>query len=304
MLVDPVAGDAADRAPVPPGALAHLLDPGVGDVPVVGHVVVVPEHRGRDVGEEPADQRLAPALLVEPGVLLEVGDLLARAACRCRGARGSSRASAARPRRHRPGRRAGRGGRAGAASSRAISWASTQSASNSWPVSSSSFGQRVGLLVREGDPAGAEGDVQRALAAERAERGRRQLGVGLAASAARRRADLVGVLGARLEPFDPDQRVVVALDPEGRLGRAEHRDLAGPIGLDPDRRLGLGDVAQQRAEDQMGHPRQHSQSDGGRNVGGVPGGPFTHGLEVRSGSPRHPVRRTARSRSGGRARRR
>src|SRR6202000_2211602 len=75
VLVDPVAGDAADRAAGPPGAFAHLRHPGLGDVPIVGHVVVVPEHRGGDDGEEPADQRLAPALLVEPGVLLEVGDL-------------------------------------------------------------------------------------------------------------------------------------------------------------------------------------------------------------------------------------
>ena len=67
----------ADGAPVPPGLAPHLLQPGAGDVPVVAHVVVVPQHRGRDGREQPADQRVAPGLLVEPGVLLVVGDLLA-----------------------------------------------------------------------------------------------------------------------------------------------------------------------------------------------------------------------------------
>ncbi len=48
MLVDPVADDAADRAPVPPRPLRCISSqPGAGDVPVVAHVVVVPEHRDR-----------------------------------------------------------------------------------------------------------------------------------------------------------------------------------------------------------------------------------------------------------------
>ena len=57
--------------------------------------------------------------------------------------------------------------------------------------------------------------------------------------------------GSRL--FDPDQGEVVAFDREGRLAAAEHLDLAGLAGLDPDGRLRFGDVAQQRAEQEIGH---------------------------------------------------
>ena len=78
VLVDPVAHQPRGRPPVPPGLLPHLLEPGGGDVPVVAHVVVVPDHRGRDRREQPADDRVAPGLLVEPRVLLVVGHLLTR----------------------------------------------------------------------------------------------------------------------------------------------------------------------------------------------------------------------------------
>ena len=60
------------------GSAPHLLDPAPGDVPVVVDVVVVEDHRRRHGREQPADVGLAPGLAVEPRVLLEVGDLLAR----------------------------------------------------------------------------------------------------------------------------------------------------------------------------------------------------------------------------------
>ena len=41
----------------------------------------------------------------------------------------------------------------------------------------------------------------------------------------------------------------MALDAERALARAEHLDLAGGVGLDPDHRLAFADVAQQRSED-------------------------------------------------------
>jgi len=47
------------------------------DVPVVVHVVVVEDHGARHGGEQPADVGVAPGLLVETCVLLEVRDLLA-----------------------------------------------------------------------------------------------------------------------------------------------------------------------------------------------------------------------------------
>ena len=254
VLVDPVAGDAADRPPVPPGAFAHLRDPGLGDVPVVGHVVVVPEHRGRDDREEPADQRLAPALLVEPGVLLEVGDLAA-----------GLRLGAAPRLDLRPRLRAALvdvdlvaeqeeevGPRAVAADDFLGEDPERVDLVAAFVLV---FGLRVGLLVGDGDAAGAEGDVERALAAERAQGRRRQRRVGLRPAHLAVEPHVIGVLGAGLQPFDPDQRVVVALDREGRLDRAEHGDLAGRVGLDPEGRLGVGDVAEQGSEDEIGHPR-------------------------------------------------
>jgi hypothetical protein len=39
-------------------------------------VVIVEDHHGRDRGEQPADVGVRPRLPVQPGVLLEVGDLL------------------------------------------------------------------------------------------------------------------------------------------------------------------------------------------------------------------------------------
>ncbi len=52
--------------------LARLLEPRLGDVPVVVDVVVVEDHHRRDRGEQPANLRVAPALEVELRVVLEV----------------------------------------------------------------------------------------------------------------------------------------------------------------------------------------------------------------------------------------
>ena len=78
MLVDPVGHEGAGDARLPPRLGAHLFDPAPRDVPVVVDVVVVEDHRGRNRREQPADVRFRPRLAVELGVLLEIGDLLAR----------------------------------------------------------------------------------------------------------------------------------------------------------------------------------------------------------------------------------
>ena len=78
VLVDPVGGEGRRDPPVPPRPGADLLDPRLRDVPVVLDLVVVEDHRRRHGGEQPADLRVGPRLLVEPGVLLEVGDLVPR----------------------------------------------------------------------------------------------------------------------------------------------------------------------------------------------------------------------------------
>jgi hypothetical protein len=77
VLVDPVGGKGARDPRLPPVRGPHLLDPRLGDVPVVVDVVVVEEHRARDGREEPADRGVAPRFVVEPRVLLEVRNLLA-----------------------------------------------------------------------------------------------------------------------------------------------------------------------------------------------------------------------------------
>jgi len=57
-----------------------------------------------------------------------------------------------------------------------------------------------------------------------------------------------------------DERVMVAADPERAGAMARHLDLGFGVGLDPDRRLRLPDVAQQRTEDELGH-RETSTSE-------------------------------------------
>src|SRR3712207_6495187 len=78
VLVDPVRGVGADDLVVPPRIVARLLEPGLRDVPVVRDLVVVEDHGRGNRREEPPDCGVAPRVPVEPGVLLEVGDLLAR----------------------------------------------------------------------------------------------------------------------------------------------------------------------------------------------------------------------------------
>jgi hypothetical protein len=82
VLVDPVRRQRALDVLVPPVVRAHLLEPRLGDVPVVVDVVVVEDHRCRHRRHQPADGGLAPALQVEPRVVLEVEDALARALVR------------------------------------------------------------------------------------------------------------------------------------------------------------------------------------------------------------------------------
>ena len=110
-----------------------------------------------------------------------------------------------------------------------------------------------GLLVRQRDPAGAEADVQRPLAPRGPDRAGRQIRGLVRPAALAVERHLVGILAPGLQPLDADQREVVPLHREGRLAVAEHLDLAGRVGLDPDRRLGLADVAEQGTEQETGH---------------------------------------------------
>lgn len=78
MLVHPVGHQAAEYALAPPRRRAHPGQPGGRGVPVVDHIVVVEDHAAGDRGQQPADLRVEPGLVVEVGVFLVVGDLLPR----------------------------------------------------------------------------------------------------------------------------------------------------------------------------------------------------------------------------------
>ena len=76
VLVDEVAGERADHAVTPPRLRGHLAAPRVRGVPVVAQVVVVEDHAARHGRQQPAHVRIVPRFAVQPGVLLEVADLL------------------------------------------------------------------------------------------------------------------------------------------------------------------------------------------------------------------------------------
>jgi hypothetical protein len=65
-------------------------------------------------------------------------------------------------------------------------------------------------------------------------------------------AHLVGQRAAGLQAVEDDERVVMAGDGERRRGAPQHVDLARRVGLHPDGRLGVRDVAQQWSENEAG----------------------------------------------------
>jgi len=113
------------------------------------------------------------------------------------------------------------------------------------------FGLGEGRLVRDRDPAGAEADVEVLDGVDGADRAGRKPGTRLRPVELAIELDLVLVARGGLEPLDADQRVVVAVDAEGRLAVTEDFDLAGLGGLDPYGGLGFRDVAQQGTQNQL-----------------------------------------------------
>ena len=252
-LVEPVGGDPGALALGPPVELRHVLDPRGGDVPVVVDVVVVDHHRGRHGREQPADVRVLPGLAIEPRVLLEVGDFLPR--------RLADVAALADE-----GEGLGRDlvGVDLVAEQQQSLWPAVRIAAQHLdhervegvelaPVGVLVLRQRVRAVMGERDPAGAEGEAQRAVATERADRARRQFGAVLGPAPLAVERDLV--LGPRtgVKPIDDHERVVVAGDVEGWLAMAEDLHLARLIGLDPEHGLGLPDVTQQWSEHELRH---------------------------------------------------
>jgi hypothetical protein len=198
--------------------------------------VVVEDHRGRDRGQQPAHLGVAPGLGVEPGVLLEVGRLGARRLAEVP-----------------PGRQPGAGRRGDLVGVDLVA----QHHQRVGPLVLRDGGDLPGVAVQRvrrdalahvhgrgrGVAAGAEGDGERALAADRADPARREGGVRLRPHAVAVEVHLVRGRAARLEVLHEDQGVVVSLHAEGARPAAEHRDLTGAVGLHPDGRRHRVDVA-------------------------------------------------------------
>ena len=115
------------------------------------------------------------------------------------------------------------------------------------------LGEDVRRLQRQGEPARAEGDPQLAVRVQRADLAGRESRTAHRPATLAVQPHLVLVDGVRLQALDADERVVVSVDAEGRLGMTEDLDLARLVGLDPDRGVALAHVPQERAEDQLRH---------------------------------------------------
>ena len=76
VLVHEIAGERPDHPVLPPRLRGHLAPPRVRRVPVVPQVVVVEDHAARHGRQQPPHVRITPRLVVQPGVLLEVADLV------------------------------------------------------------------------------------------------------------------------------------------------------------------------------------------------------------------------------------
>ena len=266
----------------PPGLLAHLGDPFDRRVPVVVDVVVVEDHRAGDRREQPADHRLAPGGAVQPHVVVEGDDLAVAVEVRLdvRVDLVGVDLVAEQQQRVRPLLR------------RLVAHPQRQAAQrvDLAPVRMRLLGQRVRRLVRGGDAAGAEDDRHRLRQRVRAQDAGRELGFGLRPDHRAVERDLVGRGGVGRQAVDVDDRVVMALDGEGRLGerlpRRPDLDRARRVGLDPDRRLIRGGVPQQRPELQ---PRGHANTPGmpglrGRCRADGPPGSVTPPRRGRSGA--------------------
>src|SRR6266566_3142205 len=216
--------------------------------------MVVEDHRGGDDGQQPAHRGLGPGFAVEEAVLAEVRDLVT-------GRFGRVAAlldvlAGGRPRvvgvdlvadhHDQVGpplvRRPAQVQRVGDHRVRAVFLLVPLRAARAEPA------WQDGQL---GDPAGTEGDPERPAGVRRPEHARRELRVRLGPADGAVQRDLVLVLGPRPQVADHHQRIVVPGHLEGARLMPENLHLAGPVGLDPDRGLGLAGVTQQRAEDEQ-----------------------------------------------------
>ena len=262
MLIDPVAHVGGADPLRPPRLGLVVAAPGGRGVPVVVHVVVVEDHRGGDDGQQPAHRGLGPRLAVEEAVLAEVRDLVAGWFGRV--AALLDELAGGRPRVVGVDLVADQQHQVGPALVRRPAQVQGEGDHRVRPVlllvrqGALACARRTPAAPRDGhfgDPAGAEGEPERPARVRRPEHAGRELRIRLRPADGAVQGDLVLVLGSRLEVADHDQRVVVPGHLEGPRLVPEDLDLAVPVGLDPDRGLGLAGVAQQRAEYEQGCSR-------------------------------------------------
>ena len=104
------------------------------------------------------------------------------------------------------------------------------------------LGEDVGRFMRQREPARAEGDRSSLSGSSVRICAGREVGVAHRPAALAVQPHLVLGIPCPVPALDADQRVVVSVDAEGVLGVAEHLDLAGLVGLDPDRGVALAHV--------------------------------------------------------------
>ena len=242
-----------------------VLDPRQRRVPVVDHVVVVEDHRARHDREHPALDLRRPRLVVQPGVLLEVGDVVEPrdSGRRRRGGHAAARpspGSAARSRRRTPGRR------------RTAAGAATRRAAGRACAARGRTARRRRGPARRGRTrattaarAGRRRGTSRtgSAAARRRACGSRSAGTATsaAASTARRRgAPRTGSSSRARGPRRSRARSGGQHTLNVGVRCPSTSTVHGCVGLHPDRGRRVGDVAQQRTEHQTSHRRTYPAS--------------------------------------------
>ena len=255
MLVEPVAHEAADDPLVPPALGADVGDPGLRRVPVVVDVVVVEDHR------RSAPWRAASACSGSPHDSQYRRVYSSKSATVSPGGTSGSRRERMKSRtagrdlvgvdlvaeqdqRLRPLRRVLLGHPLGERPQRV----------DLAPVGVLVLRQRVRRLVRRAHAAGAEHDPRRLVRVVGADDARRILAVRQRPHRLAVERHLVGRDRRRARaPRRPRARSGAPRRRTSSHSQSEHRDRAGPVGLDPDQRLCLPRVAERGAEDQLRH---------------------------------------------------
>ncbi len=285
VLVHPVGHERAGDAVLPPRLPPRIGDPLPRDVPVVDHVMVVEHHRAGHGGEEPPDVGIAPRLAVEPGVLLEVRDLLPGRL----GGVAAGTDELDRLRRHlirvhliadqqeSVGPRLDAGRKPPGVGPQRV---------DAEAVSILLGCKRVGRALGRADAAGAEHQPGLVFSAPCVDRARRPRPPGGRPDRLPVEADRVLDHSPLLEPGERHDGVVVAADSERPGSVPEHLDLARAVRLDPHGRLGAADIAQEGAKQERGVHRAivFAREDGRTRTAGLEACPRPAAVSYVSGS--------------------